>query len=281
MRRTAATWLLLAAGALPACATSHTAVVAGKTVPRPSFGYTDHRYYALNHSDAYPTTDLPADRFHVDDGRISGRVCGVDVEMRSEIWWYGRIAGVTGFATSVFADRRTPPKSVQLYVQDHGAAGRTITGTHGTIDPLEIQIRPDRLTGVIHEEHYQLTDYYPEDDELRGTARMPTWLGERTYPFAVRGIRELWAMPAADQAVLVPMMFTCMERASNSRKEPILAVDFSGRDDAEAPPPVLSAPPDLAPDELRPSTPPQPASTIAVPDANPGAFPPSRPLLQE
>ena len=93
--------------------------------------------------------------------------------------------------------------------------------------PIEIHMKPESIEGVVGQRHFQLHELDVEHNELRGTVRLPTFLGEKTYPFVVRGVQELWSMPAADQAVLMPMMMSCLESTvGNLTVQAVLSVDF-------------------------------------------------------
>src|SRR5690242_21353090 len=81
-------------GMLAACAPT-TAVVHGQTVARPSLGYTDHRYFAVEHKGAYPDVRGPSSGLWSYGGRIDGQVCGANVDFESD--YYGHRLDVNGF----------------------------------------------------------------------------------------------------------------------------------------------------------------------------------------
>jgi hypothetical protein len=212
--------------ALFGCAAPTTAVVDGQTVARPNLGYTDRRFYAVKHERAYPDARGPASGLHNYDGRIVGRVCGVDVHFESEYW--GHRLDVSGFVTRPVPGSRT--RHVRFDVRNRGGE-RSIFGTlGGRIFPVEIYFKRDSIVGVVGGRRFKLDQYFPDDDDLRGTVTLQTLQGWMDVPFLVHGIRELWAMPAADQAVLMPFMMSCLEGMPGPGRtlDPVLGINFSG-----------------------------------------------------
>jgi hypothetical protein len=66
------------------------------------------------------------------------------------------------------------------------------------------------------------------DNDLVGTVI----LGGKSLPFVLRGVSELWSMPASDQAAILPMILTCEDAIGESTGimdltlQPILSVNF-------------------------------------------------------
>jgi hypothetical protein len=222
--------LVLVVIALTGCAPT-TAVVDGKTVPRQTLGYTDHRFFAVEHRNAYPEVRGPSSGLRSYGGRIAGRVCAVDVDVHSQ--YRGQSLEVSGFVLSAQPKGFPPARTMAIHVdvRDH-ADGRVIRGSVGDrVFPIELRMQPQAIVGVIGPRHFQLDQPAPDEDELRGTVRLPTWWGDAELPFVVRGVRELWAMPAADQAVLMPLMMSCLQGMGGPAHQwdPVLGVDFSDR----------------------------------------------------
>ncbi len=215
--------MVLLACALPACASQSATHTQTATL-----GYSDGRYFAVKHELGDTSVVEPTGRLHADAGRVVGEVCGIDVDFYSEYW--GRRLDVSGYTQ---LDARfggsSGSASMRFDVRD-GRKGREIFGTRSGssvgLYPIEIYLKPDSLVGTVGLRHYQLTRTAGND--LLGTVRTPTYFGERTLPFVIRGAQELWSMPAADQAVLVPFMLSCLERVPGNRREEriVLGVDF-------------------------------------------------------
>jgi hypothetical protein len=219
--------LLFVAILFTGCTAPTTAVINGRTVPRPNLGYTDRYFYGIKHERAYPDPLGPSSGIHTYDGRIVGRVCGVDVMFESEYW--GQRLDVSGFASRALPGAHM--RHVRFDVRTHGDE-RTIFGSFaGAILPIEIYFKPGSITGTVGMRRFKVDQYFPEYDELRGTVKLQTLAGWNDAPFVVRGIRELWAMPAADQAVLLPFMMSCLEGMPGPGRtlDAVLGIDFSGR----------------------------------------------------
>ncbi|HEX4462881.1 MAG TPA: hypothetical protein VIA18_33135 [Polyangia bacterium] len=218
--------MVLLACALPACASQSAA--RDKTA---TLGYSDGRYFTVKHELPATAVVAPTGGAHAYAGRVVGEVCGVDVDFYSEYW--GRRLDVSGF-TQLDArySASTRASSVRFDVRD-GAKGREIFGSRGDSNvplyPIELYLKPDSLVGTVGLRHYDLAR--GDGDELRGTVRTPTYFGEQTLPFVIKGAQELWQMPASDQAVLVPLMLSCLERVPGDRREEriMLGVDFRHR----------------------------------------------------
>jgi hypothetical protein len=215
--------ILLTTGCAPT-----TAVVDGRTVPRPTFGYTDHRFFSVKHENAYPEVRGPSGGLHSYGGRLSGRVCSVDLTLESEYW--GRRLDISGFATSALPGRRSQ-LPVRFDVRD-GRQGRVILGSIGDhVNPVEIHLTRDAIHADIGWRRYTLDQLDVANDELRGTVHMVSWYGQDIdEPFVVRGMSRLWAMPAADQAAVLPFMMSCLSGMPGRDRylEPVLGIDFTG-----------------------------------------------------
>jgi hypothetical protein len=208
--RTLLVAVLLITGCIPT-----TAVIDGRPVPRPTLGYTDHRYFGIRHRRAYPAPVGPSDGVWSYAGRVDGTVCGVDVRLDGD--FYGRQMQVTGFISSVRNTRSMRP--LILTVADRQGVRHIMGGG------ADLELTPTSLRGSITmRSHYRKFFLQAEgDDELVGEIES---FGMR-FPFVVRGRRALWAMPAIDQAALLPLMLTCNAFVAGARFEaPIAGVDF-------------------------------------------------------
>lgn len=206
-----------------------TAVVAGKTVPRVALGFTDRETYALRHTQAYPQPRGPSSGLWSYGGRLEGSVCGLDVKLEAE--YYGRFLGITGFVAPLVVNAGlTLFHPLQIEARDRdgeriitGAfvGGDLITGVPG----FDFRMTSDHLRGNIGARRFDLTR--DADDRLVGTMSMAGY----RYEFVLDGIDEVWRMPVADQAVLLPLMLTCryryaVDESAPARTVPILTVSF-------------------------------------------------------
>jgi hypothetical protein len=228
--------MMLAGG----CAASHQA--AG---PRVSAGYTDRDHLvALQLRDAAgrgPSSGARGLAAHV-----GGNICGTDVAFDAEYW--GRFMSISGFATNVHSEgdnftisnhddhHRTcsPAKAagydpgpsdqrpVELEVRDSVAADgkltRTVRGSVGedaaasqsaaaesaTAHGVDLRFTRDALAGEVGLRSYDLRR---QDDDFVGSFTM----NGHKVPFILRGADELWSMPAAAQAAILPLLLTCTE----------------------------------------------------------------------
>jgi hypothetical protein len=211
MNTTLLSTLITLAAALAGCAAPKTAVIDGKTVPRPTLGYTDHDLFAIEHQRAWPQPRGPSSGLHAYGGSLWGRVCGSDVNFEAE--YRGRYLDISGFITPAIAKNNAvgmgSGRPVHIEVRDHGGV-REVIGFmfDGNIASkfgppvIDFRYNRDMLEGQIGWRHYRL---HREDNQLVGTY---TEVGE-VRPYVLDGVDELWLMPAPDQVALVPFMMTC------------------------------------------------------------------------
>ncbi len=224
-------WFGIAAGCAPTAA-----IVDGQRVARPDLAYTDHQYFALRHERAYPAARGPSSGLWSYGGRLVGNVCGVDVQLEAE--YYGRFLDVSGYLVN--ARPSGSPKAdnpIRLEVRDRASAGGGERQVHGTTfadltgpyGPLVIDYRYNRdgLSGTIGYRRYDLRR--DADGRLRGTMI----IAGQTLPFELDGIDDLWSMPAADQAALVPLMMSCatidVDEGDARGTSPMLRVSFASQ----------------------------------------------------
>jgi hypothetical protein len=228
LRSTIFTVLLLTCAS--ACAPT-TAVVDGQRLTRPTLAYTDHRYFAVRHTNAYPDAHGPSSGAHSYGGRLKGRVCAVDLELESEYW--GHRLDVSGHALPAIPGPRAQPLPVRFDIHD-GRDGRTILGTIGhKVYPIEIHLHRDALHARIGWKRFTLEHLDVDHDELQGTVHFVNWQGrDMDEPFTIRGMSRLWSMPAVDQAAVLPCMMTCLSDLPGPDRdiEPLAGIDFTGGD---------------------------------------------------
>jgi hypothetical protein len=222
--------------ALSGCAAPTTAVIDGKTVPRPTLGYTDHDLFAIEHKRAWPTPRGASSGLHAYGGTLWGRVCGNDVNLEAE--YRGRYLDVSGFISPAIARRISAvgfENPVHLEARDrHGA--REVIGFlarnrlgHPMGPPvIDFAYNHERLDGQIGWRHFHLRR---EGDQFVGTY---TEVGE-IRPFVLDGVDELWLMPAPDQVALMPFMMTCaaLHAFERGAGPPDAQVPISFRDKSE------------------------------------------------
>jgi hypothetical protein len=226
------------------CAPSGCALTTRHGVSSPArleLGYAgrDH-LWAVRMRDAYPEQRGPSSGLHTLAAQLSGNVCGTDIAYDAK--YEGRFMSVTGFATNIHSKgdqmslvvvnsttgQRTwvsgqgDSRPVSLEVRDtasNGAGERLIRGTigetDGGVDPLSVQLlrnpvmhtvdlhlTADSVTGVVG---IRRVDLRRTNDDLLGFVEI---YGHKV-PFVVRGADELWGMPAAAQAAILPLALTC------------------------------------------------------------------------
>jgi hypothetical protein len=82
--------------ALAGCAhAGQPVMIEGRPVARVRLGYTDHRYFVVNHVDAFPRPRGPSSGLTADDGRIIGTVCGTEITLESR--YRHRYLSLSGF----------------------------------------------------------------------------------------------------------------------------------------------------------------------------------------
>jgi hypothetical protein len=202
MTRPLAALLCFASG----CAGSTTAIVDGKPVPRLELAFSGDPY-SITHRRAHPRPGGPSGGLSDDGGTIGGDVCGMQIDYgvehkRDHVQLVGFIDG----------DRPS-----ELAIRDeHGT--RHITGS---LDKLGVDLT---LTGDHLEGHagLRVVSMSLQDDALVGFMRLPNaWNYKSGGNLAVRATLEgrgaLWALPAADQAALIPLVLSCHLSSSDPR----------------------------------------------------------------
>jgi len=213
-----------------ACAPRN-AIVGGRQVPRVTLDYSDHRVFALTHDAAYPVARGPSSGLHEYAGRMTGRVCGNDVWLEAE--YRGRYMELAGFYEPNDGARHTI-NQMQLEVRDYagerhlrgaigagqlpviGWAGRLAgSAGHGagqTIGDyaadngdhvIDLSYNSGGLHGWLNGRRFAL--HSDGDDALVGTVTV----GGNSRPFTLPHASILWAMPASDQAAVLPMLLSC------------------------------------------------------------------------
>lgn len=190
--------------------------LAGCATTGPMLGYTDNNLFVIEHHDPER------------GGRIVGTVCAVDVQLQA----YLRKDGV--LISGLVADRHASTEGVHsedgrlvpspasselpyhVEVRDRARTSeRVLTGMIGDEETLpdervsaphtvELTLTRDRISGQLGARHFDLR------------ARGEDYIGSLTIngiamPYVVRGRGQLWQMPAAAQASILPLLLTCSE----------------------------------------------------------------------
>ena len=218
------------------CAAPSYAIVDGKRVPRTKLGYTDHNYFVLQHSNAHPEQRGPSSGLRSYGGSIVGRICGVDVIYETQ--HRGRYLDVLGYVApadqvnETSSDGKSNELIAYIRIRDRwsldggmrdftGAVGRSADGADSIkrSPVVDFTLSQNLLRGRIGLRYYNLRadkDSYVGMVNIRGNL----------YPFELKGRTRLWAMPAADQAAILPLMMTCADISQPITSQPILTVDL-------------------------------------------------------
>jgi hypothetical protein len=244
---------------LPSCAPSF-ANVRGEWKPRVRLGYTDNRYFAVTHDRAWPESRGASSGLRVYGGRLSGFVCGTDVWFESD--YRGNRLQLLGYVEPIdnSGATQTRPLPAHLEVRDAGGERRIIGGVGAEIDmfvgmtgekaadkyttsdwdlgengsplisadhSIEIAFNTSGLRGKVAGRRFEL--HADGSDNLSGTM----FAHGDQFPFVLRGVGELWSMPVADQAAILPIMLSCNygpdgpEGVQTLAGTPILNVNFA------------------------------------------------------
>jgi hypothetical protein len=189
------------------CGSSRYAMVHGRRVARPDFGYTDGDLFALEHHAAYPGQLGIDGKFYVDDGYLDGRACGLELQFASE--WYGArmmLSGKGGPPMPWLSRDQRGGFRIWLMVHDDGGGHRRISGSTLSFAPfvIDMDVSAERLVAQIDTRKIELV---ADGAFLVGRIRQP----ERKIdePFAIYGRQMLRTMSPADEAIILLTMITC------------------------------------------------------------------------
>ena len=187
--------LLFVAG----CATApKTAIVDGREVPRLTLHFTGQPY-EFKHEGAHPKPGSASSGLHSPGGSIHGHICGMFVDF----------------------DVTHKGDHVQLVgsIDDHISATMDVAEEHGFLHftgmlghlGVDFLAGPGGMQGHVGIRVFALDA--SADDGYDGFMRIPGLLtgGDNSgrLPAHLHGRQALWAMPAADQAAVLPALLTC------------------------------------------------------------------------
>jgi hypothetical protein len=162
--------------------------------------------------DAYPLPLGPSGGQWTYGGHVAGRVCGVDVNFFAD--YYGRHLAVDGYY-------RGSDFPVRYSVRDDGQ-GRHIEGTLG-VDI--VMTRQSLEVDILRRLNYRRLHLKDEGgDTFVGTVEIFGY----EFPYAIRGMHVLFAMPPEDQAVVLPLMLACPTVMPDGHGEQIFGFDLTG-----------------------------------------------------
>ncbi len=218
MRTAALAWILVAG-----CATvPTTAMVDGKTVPRLTLAFAGQPYQ-VKHEGAHPAPGKPSGGLRDAGGRIHGHVCGMfidfDVTHKGDhVQLVGSIDNRTDAAVDV-AD-----ENGMRHFTGHlgGLAVDFIAGSGGMQGHVGIRVFAVEANAA---------------GGYSGDMRIPGMFdpggGKQSIGVTIAGREALWAMPAADQAAILPAILTCGN--TQSRIIDDVTVGFGGKPTEVAP----------------------------------------------
>jgi hypothetical protein len=132
-----------------ACASSNRVIVDGRPVSRVKLGYTDGKYFAVTHSNAYPVPRGPSSGLRAGDGSVFGRVCGADIYFNSD--YYRSKLEMNGFIRAHSTERRVPDLASWVRVRDvakDGRAEREFSGAFGLSTGTE-GVNPRNIAAIL------------------------------------------------------------------------------------------------------------------------------------
>jgi hypothetical protein len=209
------------------CGTPRYAVIDGQRRERPSFGYTDGRYYAIQHNRAYPDVLDAAHHVNRDDGMITGRACGNALFFYSD--WYGAQLTLDGEASIPWQTSAAPGEEKfqgTVQVQQLEPGHRLFTG-HGIFKwgqkryvglyPIDLDVGPNGLRGALGDRTFDLKRV---NDRLVGwvTQRPVATVGEFQGPFVIIGPDAFQTMDPSSQAVILLTMLSCNTKVEHEGK---------------------------------------------------------------
>lgn len=201
--------LILAAGCAPT-----TAIVDGKQVARLDMDFVGQPF-VIRVSGAHPRPGSPSGGLRDFGGRISGNICGLDVTY--DVQHEGDKTRLTGFVDEKQVDSR-------LEVRDVEHVSRQITGTldseSGTA--VNLDLRKNAIRGNVGLRQFDLGR---DGDRYIGSVKV---VGITTSA-TINGADDLWTLPPAAQAVVLPTLLTCYGDELEQNKRGALVVGFGGR----------------------------------------------------
>lgn len=191
---------ILAPLLLAACAaTPRTAVVDGRVVPRPTLEFFGQPY-SIKHEGAHPRPGGPSSGLKDVGGGIRGRVCGMLIDF--DVMHKGDHVQLVGSIDNHI------PAAIDVS-EERGA--RHFTGNLGSLG-VDFVLVTGEMQGHVGIRVFALE---VAGDRYGGFMRVPgTFDINQRIEVSVNGRDALLAMPAADQAAVLPALMTCSGKQS-------------------------------------------------------------------
>jgi hypothetical protein len=198
---------------IASCAPAN-AYVDGKQVPRLDMDFVGQPF-VVRVSGAHPKPGSPSGGLRDNGGRLSGNICGLDVTY--DIQHEGSHTHVTGFIDEQSGDSK-------LDVKDIDGVSRQITGTLDTRSGtgVSLDLRKNSVHGQVGLRRFELGR---DGDRYIGSVTV----AGITTAATINGADELWTLPPAAQAIVLPALLTCYGDQLEERKQGALIVGFGGR----------------------------------------------------
>jgi hypothetical protein len=205
------------------CATvPKTAIVDGKEVARATLEFNGQPY-TVKHEGAHPRPGGASSGLRDAGGSIRGRVCGMLFDL--DVTHKGDHVQLVGSI-----DNHIP---AAIDVRDEGGGARHFTGNLGTLG-VDFVLVPGAMQGHVGIRVFALE---ASADELHGHMRVPNIRG--ALPVMITGREALLAMPAADQAAVLPALMTCQTASGQFNAAEAIVLGVGG--EATDRPPETSA----------------------------------------
>lgn len=191
-----------------------TAMVDGRTVPRIDLDYIGQPF-VVRVTGAHPRPGSPSGGLRDNGGRISGNVCGLDITY--DVQHNGDHTHLTGFVD----DGSTMST---LDVKDVENLSRQIVGTLDSKGAgVNLDLRKNHINGNVGLREFHLARV---GDQYVGTVRITQAM---TTSATINGADELWTLPPAAQAAVLPSLLTCYGDELEDKLRGTLIVGFGGR----------------------------------------------------
>jgi hypothetical protein len=192
MKRLIATFVLLGG-----CAAPKTAIVDGREVPRQTLEFSGQPY-TVKHEGAHPRPGGPSGGLKDAGGSIRGRVCGMLVDF--DVMHKGDHVQLVGSIDNHM------PAAIDVSEQQ---GARHFTGNLGTLG-VDFLLVPGEMQGHVGIRVFAVES---QGDAYNGFMRVPGLLdvnnNKQRVGLVINGRDALLAMPAADQAAVLPALLTC------------------------------------------------------------------------
>jgi hypothetical protein len=197
MKRTALFSLSFSLSLASCVTTPKTAIVDGREVPRPTLEFSGQPY-TVKHEGAHPQPGGPSSGLQNPGGAIRGRVCGMLIDY--DVVHKGDHVQLVGSIDNHI------PAAIDVSEQN---GARRFTGNLGGLG-VEFTMVPTEIQGHVGIRVFALD---AAGDGYDGFMRIPgvivTSDDKQRVGVRITGREALWAMPAADQAAVLPALMTC------------------------------------------------------------------------